>query len=207
MAAEQGVAGLLLIQFAREPVPGKVKTRLIPALGAAAAARLHERLLLHTLEQLLACELGSVQLWVAGDVGHPALEPCRKMQVPLLTQQGNDLGERMLRAFQSGLADHERVILVGSDVPGLSSDYVMQAAEALEGADAVIGPACDGGYVLIGLRRVSAVLFSGVEWGSAAVLEQTEQRLGQLGWKWTRLSPLPDIDRPEDLRYVPETLL
>ena len=207
MATEERSATLMLIQFARAPVPGRVKTRLIPALGAGAAAELHERLLLHICRQLLACELGPVQMWVTGAMKHPVLAQCEYLGAALRRQRGNDLGERMLCAFEEGLAQHECVILVGSDVPGLNPEYLQEAAEALRQVDAVIGPAYDGGYVLIGLRRCSAQLFSGIEWGSAEVLAQTQRRLEQLGWSWKTLGPLPDIDRPDDLRYVPAELL
>jgi uncharacterized protein len=126
-----------VIVFAREPRAGRVKTRLIPLLGEAGAARLHARLVKHALVTAHAARLGRVELWTTR------------------RQRGADLGARMLHAFRQGLRRAERVILVGSDCPALRARDLRRAARWLAGGtDAVLAPAEDGGYALIALRRV-----------------------------------------------------
>jgi len=190
-----------LIVFARAPVPGRVKTRLAPLLGAEGAARLHERMVERTLGTALAAGCGEVGLHCS-----PGTESAffRNMQscfgVRLRPQGRGDVGERMYRAFARALRRHPYVVLIGSDCPALRPSDLRAALRALRaGADAVLSPAEDGGYPLIGLRRVSRRLFDGVSWGSARVLEQTRRRLARLGWRWTELRTLWDVDRPEDV--------
>jgi rSAM/selenodomain-associated transferase 1 len=190
----------LIIQFAREPVVGAVKTRMIPHLSPEEACALHSELVLRTAATLVGAALGPVELWVAGDDQHTLFERCRCLGVACLQgQQGRDLGERMYRALADGLDRFERVLLVGSDCPGMDRDYLARAVAALDRADVVLGPAMDGGYVLIGARRVEAEVFEGVAWGTSAVFAETTQRLRGLGLRWAELPPLRDIDRPEDL--------
>jgi glycosyltransferase A (GT-A) superfamily protein (DUF2064 family) len=174
-----------VIVFAREPRAGRVKTRLIPLLGAQGAARLHARLVARTLATARAARLGAVQL-------------CTTRR-----QRGADLGERMQNAFTRGLRRAARVILVGTDCPALGAAELRRAARWLAGgADAVFAPAEDGGYALIALRRVSPRLFADVAWGSARVMAQTRERLAALGWRWRELAEVWDVDRPEDYRRL-----
>lgn len=106
----------------------------------------------------------------------------------------------MHAAVARGLREHEFVVLVGSDCPALRPHDLRAARGALrEGADAVLSPAEDGGYALIGVRRSARSLFGGIEWGGADVLAQTERRLARLGWRWKRLRTVWDVDRPEDV--------
>lgn len=193
-------AGCLFIQFAREPVAGVVKTRMIPHLTPEGACALHRELVEWTARTLVTAGLGPVELAVAGDLGHPLFERCLELGVSGLTRQrGADLGERMYNALWDGLERFERVVLVGSDCPGIDRDYLRQAREALDRVDAVLGPAADGGYVLIGAGRVSLEMFEGIAWGSASVLADTTWRLRRLGLSWSELPELSDIDRPGDL--------
>jgi hypothetical protein len=105
----------------------------------------------------------------------------------------------MRAAFESALARHPRALLVGSDCPALTTRHLRQADRALcEEADAVLAPCEDGGYALIGLRRVDARLFDGISWGSGNVMAATRNRLAGLGWRWRELETLWDVDRPED---------
>lgn len=115
----------------------------------------------------------------------------------------------MHRAFSRFLEKHESVILVGSDCPSLKPSDLRAAARALKnGMSAVLSPAEDGGYALIGLRRNSRRLFAGLEWGGPRVFEQTRARLARLGWRWKKLRTLWDVDRPEDVaRLRKEKLL
>ena len=198
MDADPGSA--LLIQFAKAPETGAVKTRMLPHLSRHQARELHAELVLWTCRRLTAAGLGAVELAVAGDTGYPLFRECLASGVSAIyRQQGGDLGERMYRAMRGGLARFDRVILVGSDCPWIDRPYLQAALEALESAPLVLGPALDGGYVLIAARQVRPELFSRISWGTAAVLAETRGRLEGLGWRWSELSVLRDIDRPEDL--------
>lgn len=105
----------------------------------------------------------------------------------------------MHRAFDRALRTADAVVLIGTDCPVLQASDLHAAVRALQGgADAVLSPAEDGGYALIGLRRVSAHLFSEIDWGSTSVMESTRQRLRELGWRWRELRTVWDVDRPED---------
>jgi uncharacterized protein len=201
MAAELPAnAGTLFIQFARAPVAGEVKTRMIPHLSPAQACDLHRDLVLWTCRRLIDAALGAVELAVAGDKGHPLFERCRALGLETLTTQaGGDLGHNMYCAIRDGLARYESVVLVGSDCPALDEGYLRAALAALDTAPLVLGPATDGGYVLIGARQICPELFRGVPWGTSQVYAETALRLRQLGWEWVELKALADIDRPEDL--------
>ena len=125
-----------------------------------------------------------------------------RFSVTLADQQGSELGERMAFAISVALQTHEKVIIIGTDCPDLDENYIEQAILALDDVDAVIGPAKDGGYVLLGLRKFSIDLFTGFSWGSDTVLAQTRKVLNDLSWSHQELGIMHDIDRPEDLcRY------
>ncbi len=186
----------LLIQFAREPVEGAVKTRLIGALSPAQACELHCELVWRTCTTLLATGLGDVELAVAGSTGHPLFADCLEQGVRRLTRQrGEDLGERMYNAIADGLARYERVLLVGSDCPGIDAAYLEEALRALDSVPVVLGPALDGGYVLIGACRVERGLFSDIPWGGDTVYAQTLQRLQSLDLRWAELPTLAAVFR------------
>jgi rSAM/selenodomain-associated transferase 1 len=202
--ARGGALDARILVFGRAPVAGEAKTRLIPALGAEGAARLHQRLLEDSVGRLCTAGLAKVELWVTPDAGHPCfVELAARWPLDLHLQEGLDLGARLAHAARSALTRAAAVILVGSDCPDLSPDYLGAALAALTHQDAVLGPALDGGYVLLGLRSMDDTLFERMPWGSDRVAELTGQRLDALGWRWSRLAPLRDIDRPEDLVYLP----
>jgi rSAM/selenodomain-associated transferase 1 len=191
--------------FARAPVPGEAKTRLIPALGKAGAAALHRRLVTHSLRAATDARLGPVELWCAPDAGDPFFRECgRRFGVSLRSQGQGDLGARMQGAFEVALAGASRAIVVGSDIPALSAHYLRDAGRALAGDDVVIGPAEDGGYVLIGLARCDPELFREIPWGGPEVLAETRRRIAALSWRLSELPVLWDVDRPEDLERLPE---
>jgi len=194
--------------FARAPTPGEVKTRLIPALGEAGAAALHRRLVTHTLGAAADALIGPVELWCTPDTGDPFFFDCeRRLRVSLHAQGQGDLGSRMRRAFESALARAPRAILVGSDIPALSAQYLRDADRALvRGDEIVIGPAEDGGYALIGLSRCDPELFRDIPWGGPEVLSKTRRRATALSWRLSELPALWDVDRPEDLERLPEDL-
>ncbi len=197
-----------ILLFAKAPEPGRVKTRLIPAIGADAAAGLYRQLLEATVERIVASRLAPLECWCAPDSGHPVFDGLRaRHRIDLRVQQGGDLGARMEAATTDALGRcGGPVLLVGGDCPGLDGGHLARALGALgEGDDAVIGPAEDGGYVLLGLRRSAPDLFRGMPWGTDQVLPETRRRLGLLGWRWSELAPLWDLDRPADLeRYRSE---
>lgn len=191
---------LLLIQFTRAPQEGRVKTRMLPHLSAVRACELHCELTLWTCRQLLDSGLGDVELSVAGDTRHALFSRCLEMGVSRVSQQhGADLGQRMYNALLSGLAQYDSVILVGSDCPGIDPAYLRLAVEALHTASVVVGPAMDGGYVLLGARTITEDIFKQMPWGSDQVYVKTGIALARAGLAWVELPRLADIDRPEDL--------
>jgi len=199
MAAEPP-ASVLLLQFARAPAVGRVKTRMMPHLTARQACDLHCELVLWASRQLVASGLGDVELWTTGDANHPLFKRCQELGVAAVSQQtGADLGERMYRALRAGLARYDKVILVGSDCPGLNGTYLKRAVAGLDTVPVVVGPATDGGYVLIGARQVDRALFQGISWGSAQVYRETTEALQRSGMGWLALDVLQDVDRPDDL--------
>ena len=199
-----------VIVFAKAPEPGTVKTRLVPMLGAGGAAALHARLVKRTLGTLRAASFKRVELHCAPGIDDPFFRFCEgHYGFPLQPQVAGDLGARMRSAFEKALAAHACVVLVGTDCPALTARHLRQAERTLhDGADAVFAPCEDGGYALIGLRRVDARLFDGIAWGGDGVMTETRTRLQQLGWNWRELETLWDVDRPEDYaRLVDARLL
>ena len=191
---------VLLLQFAREPVPGQVKTRMIPQLTPIQACDLHRELVVWTCDQLLEAQLGDVEIAVAGEPFDPLFSRCLTSGVARLSRQrGQDLGQRMHNALRKGLADYANVVLVGSDCPGINADYLRLALQGLREVDVVLGPALDGGYVLIAVKRLDARVFEGIPWGTGEVLRRTENALELTGLSWRTLPPLADVDVPGDL--------
>lgn len=191
-----------LILFARFPVAGKVKTRLIPALGTEGAAALHRRLVLRTLRTAHAlCQSQEVELEIrfTGDNARPMQHwlgdgwLCRP-------QCNGDLGQRMAGAFADSFREGSTAtVIIGSDCPALTPETLAAAFGALKTNPVVFGPATDGGYYLIGLTRLVPELFQGVAWGTETVLAQSLQILERTGIRPAQLQPLDDLDRPEDL--------
>ena len=184
--------------FARAPVAGQTKTRLIPVLGADGAAALQRRLIERTLATACALRTARVTLWVAGEPAHPfVVEVALRFGVAIAEQHGNDLGARMQHAFEAAGAP---LVLIGTDCPQLSPDDLRTAAAALAVHDVVIQPATDGGYVLIGLTRPQPALFESIDWGGPQVLRQTRARIAALGLRCALRPVLDDLDTPADLQ-------
>ncbi|MGQ9425916.1 TIGR04282 family arsenosugar biosynthesis glycosyltransferase [Gilvimarinus sp. F26214L] len=189
-----------ILQFARSPVGAQVKTRLASVLDAQGRLELHSAMLERVALQSVRAGVCPVQLWVDGSVDHPLLQRLfRDHSIGLHVQQGADLGQRMANAARGAAGRYAGIILVGSDCPFLDGDYLRQAVQALDSGDAVLGPAADGGYVLLGLRAVHSDLFDRMPWGTDRVFAITRARIRALGWSCSLLPTLPDIDRPEDL--------
>jgi rSAM/selenodomain-associated transferase 1 len=189
-----------IVIFAKQPVPGRVKTRLIPALGEEGAAKMARRMLDWTLLQArdtgLPVELCGDPDPISWYKPRPGLD---------FTAQGEgDLGERLDRAARRVLASGP-VLFVGSDCPELGRSRLLAAAESLSAHDAVIHPALDGGYVLLGLRRFDPSLFTGIAWSTDSVAAQTIARIEALGWSLHVGERLRDVDSPGDLpvRFAP----
>lgn len=194
-----------LLVFAREPVPGRVKTRLIAALGETAATALYRQMLHRTLTT--AARLNGVrrELWSDGAKPTPELRAlATRYGMAWHTQRGPDLGVRMATALAQATADGDMAVLIGSDCPGFDITYLEAAYDALAEHDAVIGPAADGGYVLIGVKQPRPELFHGVAWGTDRVLQMTRDRLRRCGLRWRELPVRRDLDEPGDLEHFPE---
>ena len=189
-----------VIVFAKAPIPGMVKTRLLSCMDAQTATILHEQLVLHSLDTAIQAKVGLVDLWCTPTVGHPFFNRCaRKFQVQLQLQPEGDLGKKMSYAFNQTLKRAPMALLIGTDCPSLSDADLKEAKTALEqGTPTVISPAEDGGYVLIGLRQNEPNLFKGIDWGTVSVMDQTRERLRELRWNWLELPVRWDVDWPED---------
>ncbi len=194
-----------LIIFTRYPEPGKTKTRLIPALGAEGAANLQSKMTETTLIQAkklfnmmsLSIEIrfagGNLQLmksWLGSDLKYQ--------------EQGTgDLGERIIRAFESGFNQGMKyVVIIGIDCPSLTSEIILEAFAKLTESDVIIGPATDGGYYLIGLKKIIPELFQGINWGTSEVFSKTVAIAKNINLAIDYLPELSDIDRPEDLEKL-----
>lgn len=192
-----------ILLFAKAPVAGQVKTRMVPALGAEGAARLHARLLRETAARVSAT-IAPVELWCAPDTGHTLFNQLAKMHgLALHRQLGSGLGERLRAASADALRRAQAVVLIGSDCPQLDAGYVARALILMQSQplDAVLGPAADGGYVLLALRRAEPALFTQMPWGGDRVAAVTRERMAALDWRWRELPVLRDVDRPQDLSW------
>lgn len=188
-----------ILIFAKAPVAGAAKTRLIPALGAQGAARLAASMLRDTVAQARGAGLGEPILCVTPERGDRAWDGLLLAGVRVIDQGPGDLGQRLGKAADGRLAAGERVLLIGTDCPALDSAMLADAAARLETHDAVILPAEDGGYVLLGLRRFDPSLFTGIAWSSDEVAPVTIARIAALGWTLFVGATLRDIDEPADL--------
>ncbi|MBV6627434.1 MAG: TIGR04282 family arsenosugar biosynthesis glycosyltransferase [Rivularia sp. (in: Bacteria)] len=202
MSVSPKIAKQHLIIFTRYPQPGKTKTRLIPALGAEGAANLQRQMTEHTLSKVkkfqestgISFEIrfadGNLQLmqnWLGTEFNYRL-------------QGEGDLGKRMensfLNAFEGGA---QQVAIVGIDCPGLNNQVLTEAFQKIQNSDLILGPAVDGGYYLIALKRAIGELFINIDWGTAKVLQQTVDIAQQLNLSVAYLRTLADVDRPEDL--------
>ena len=194
-----------ILVFAKAPVPGLAKTRLIPALGRDGAADFQAALTRRSLGTACTAFPGAVTLCCTPDTSDPWFQGlAAEFSVRLWDQLGADLGARMDHALTQALVDHERAILIGTDCPVLTSDMLRDVDTAMkEGeAETVIVPAEDGGYVLVALSRPFPTLFTGIEWGTERVLTETVHRIDEDGRPARILSPLWDIDEPDDLKRL-----
>ncbi len=184
--------------FAKAPIEGFAKTRLIPRLGAAGAALLQHRLIDRTVQTAVAAALGPVSLWCTPSIDHDVFANlATRFDLQLNRQPDGDLGARMLCAFAT-LTAKGPTLLMGTDCAVITSTHLQRSACALAEADATAVPVEDGGYILLGLHRPVPSLFIDVDWGTPAVMDQTRQRAASAGIELIELEPLWDIDRPQD---------
>ena len=189
-----------IVIFAKAPVPGKVKTRLVPALGEIGAARLAHKMLLDTVAEAFAANLSVPELCTDPHPLDPQWAGFLPAEHMRITAQGDgDLGERLARAARRTILLRENVLLIGTDCPALDRQRLRAAAEQLAEHDAVVHPAHDGGYALLGLRRFDPSLFGGIAWSTGSVCAETIARIEALGWSLHVGDTLLDIDEPEDL--------
>jgi uncharacterized protein len=191
----------MLIIFTRYPRPGQAKTRLIPALGPAGAARLQIAMTQHSLLQARGLKRPIAIYYTNGKARE--LRDWLGEDLAYFTQADGDLGAKMLGAFCDTLAEGTGAVIIGTDCPSIDTQLLAQAFQRLETADLVLGPALDGGYYLIGLRRAIPALFENIAWSTDQVLSQTLAIANRLNLSIHLLPELPDIDRPEDLQYLP----
>jgi uncharacterized protein len=203
-----------LVIFAKAPVPGQVKTRLCPPLTADEAATIHGSFVLDTLERTKAAV---TRLKLQAD-RYLACAPSstlaffkimeERQGVSLIEQEGEDLGARMNRACETlFLRGHKQVVIVGTDVPSLPLDYYRQALDLLEHHDVVVGPALDGGYYMIGLKKVLPGLFQDIPWSTDRVLTITREKAIGMGLRIALLPEWRDVDTIDDLRLLIEASL
>lgn len=194
----------VLIQFAKLPQLGNVKTRLSPILGDDGCLQLHNELVAHThaLLRQVSVQLGGLSILSLGQLGESPLINTLGKKTPILIQHGDDLGERMANAINWGLTIAKKVIIVGSDCPALTINDISQALDALNEQANVFINAEDGGYVLVGATKNSDDLFVNVPWGSEDVMHVTLQRLQAAHKKAVILGPLWDVDREEDYQRL-----
>jgi uncharacterized protein len=186
-----------IVIFAKAPVPGRVKTRLISALGEVGAATLASDMLAATVDEALASGLA------AELCGDPDPEDWYRGPPLQLSAQGpGELGERLSRATRRVLGGGEAILLIGADCPGLDARRLRAAANALPDHDAVIHPTEDGGYALLGLSRFDGSLFEDMAWSTASVATETIRRIAALGWRLDLRETLRDVDEPADLALV-----
>ena len=198
-SSERPPEAVAIAVFAKAPVPGQAKTRLAPLLGADGAAALQAGLVRRALSTAIASGVGPVSLHCAPDERHGFFARCAtQFRVPLVPQRGADLGGRMHAAFVDAFSAGSALIVIGSDCPALTPEDLRNAREALREAPAVISPAEDGGYVLVGLAHDVPSIFPGVAWGTGTVLRQTRARFADAGLRCVELAERWDVDRPED---------
>jgi hypothetical protein len=198
-----------VIAFARAPVPGRTKTRLIPALGPEGAAELYRCFLLDTLEAL-----GDVPAEIIVAAAAPedvealsASLSAHQVGAEVIVQSGADLGERIANAVRHALAQgHCAAVVIGTDAPDLPPRVIGRALQLIASHDLVLGPCVDGGYYLIGLRAVVPSLLRDIDWSTDTVLSDTIKRASDLGLTVALLEPWEDVDTPGDLLRLRERL-
>ncbi len=193
-----------ILVFAKQPIAGEVKTRLAVDIGNERAVSVYKQLTHKTLRMSVASKVAPVELVVTPDENHSFFDELKnEYPITISSQKGNDLGERMREALRRINTGFDFGVLIGTDCPVMDAEYLQQAAENLaSGDDVVIGPAEDGGYVLIGTSGDFPGVFENIAWGKSEVLATTRLRVLNLSLRCTELELLWDIDDKDDFeRY------
>ncbi len=199
----------VILVFCKAPVPGQVKTRLIPHITPEDAAQLHCELTINALQTVTTNNLCDVQLWCSPSIDEPFFNDLRhRFQLNLKLQHGTDLGMRMDHALTSALVNYRSAVLIGCDCPSLTNQDLEEALINLQsGKNCVLAPAEDGGYVLIGLNQPESDLFINMPWGTPQILEITRKKINRLNLTCHELTSQWDVDVLDDLsRYRAEIL-
>ena len=192
-----------LIIFSKAPIAGQVKTRLIPTLGIDKATQLHRHMLEQTVAMASGLEGINCELHCSPDINDDFFTYLSKTyQLDLLPQQGAQLGDKMAHAMETALNTSRQCIIIGTDCPMINESYIYTAFQQLDNSDVVLGPALDGGYVLIGGKVFDYQLFNDVTWSTSEVLNQTLKNINHLQLKYHKLDTLSDVDTHEDLKQL-----
>ena len=191
-----------IVIFAKAPVPGTVKTRLIPAIGPEGAAELAQQMLRNTWSEASSVTVADSEICASPDPSHPDWEGLLPSGAITSAQGEGDLGERLSKAAERVIGEGQHVIFIGTDCPSLTERRLREACWDLESHDAVMHPTFDGGYALLGLKAFDPSIFSGISWSTASVARDTIARIAALGWTLHLGATLLDIDEPEDLAAV-----
>lgn len=189
-----------IIVFCKAPILNQVKTRLMPNLTVKQSVDAHIELTERTLELITGSHLSPIEVWCSPDTEHDYFAQCvDKYPVSLYQQCAGDLGAKMHHAICSGLGRAEHVILIGTDCPSfVASDFEQAIRQLTQGCDLVLGPAEDGGYVLIGMSVSHQQLFQDITWGSDVVLLQTKQKIKALQLSFFETKIQWDVDYFKD---------
>lgn len=197
-----------IVLIAKAPLAGYCKTRLIPALGPDGAAALAAQMLRHVAQTAVDAQVGPVEICAAPTAIHPLWHTLRLPAQLAWTEQGEgDLGQRMARAAGRTLARGETVLLIGSDCPALTVSHLRNAAQATQRGAAALIPACDGGYVLLGLPHMLPALFADMPWSTPDVARITLERMAAARMPVQVGDALHDVDEPSDLAFLPPGFL
>lgn len=193
-----------LIIFIKNLIPGQVKTRIAATLGNDVAMEIYQQLLKNLNNKIQSLKVEKIVFYsefIEEDIWNPTI-----FQKEI--QQGNDLGERMENGFKASLAaGYKKAIIIGSDCPGMDENILNDSFEKLTGFDIVIGPATDGGYYLLGMKKNHPYLFQNIEWSTDKVLQQTIDLCNRNHLSYYLLPELSDIDEEKDLRHFHELVM
>ncbi len=192
-----------LIIFAKDPIPGKVKTRLTPHITPTEAAELYKAFITDIICNTLKLKCEQVTIAYTPSNAEAAFHSICGQSVNYLPQKGHNLGERMKNAFKHSFAKgSERTVIIGTDSPTLPSSYIQKAFDALNEVPVTIGPTFDGGYYLIGLSEQNNAIFDDIDWSTSKVFGQTLARIHAMNKQLYALPPWYDVDTPDNLEFL-----
>ncbi len=199
----KGSSQIPLYLFAKAPVPGKVKTRMQPQLTENQSAELATQLILHSLEKVIDSWPGNCVLVVSPNSDHELFSQIKaNHKIEIQVQIQGDLGQRMIHVLDQGVSEHGSAVVMGCDVPQITSEILIHCFNQLSPGKNVIGPAEDGGFYLLGLSEIDNALFDDVDWGGKGVMSQVLDNFRRLGFETDFCTELRDIDHWDDLKWL-----